>query len=118
MAEDGVIDKKYPLWELPIGGYRQRTKKNVECSDGTIIFYDTILQGGSKLTEEFCIKAGKPCELIDISLVNTNIAIDLIRNFIHYKRIKVLNVAGPRESGTNVYSFVKTVMYRIIAMST
>ena len=58
MAEDGVIDKKYPLWELPIGGYRQRAKKNVECSDGTIIFYDTILQGGSKLTEEFCVKAG------------------------------------------------------------
>ena len=118
IAEDGPIDYKYPLWELPIGGYRQRTKKNVECSDGTIIFYDTILQGGSKLTEEFCIKAGKPCELIDISLVNTNIAIDLIRNFIHYKQIKVLNVAGPREGGcANIYSFVKTVMYRIIAIT-
>lgn len=115
MAEDGVIDEKYPLQELPMGGYRQRTKKNVECSDGTVIFYETILQGGSKLTEEFCVKAEKPYKLIDISRVNTNIAIDLIQDFIHYNQIKVLNIAGPRQSGcAGIYPFVKAVIYRLI----
>jgi len=115
MAEDGAIDKKYQLQELPTGGYRQRTKKNVECSDGTVIFYETVLQSGSKLTEEFCVKAEKPYKLIDISRVNTNLATDLIKNFVHYNQTKVLNVAGPRQSGcASIYQFVKEVIYRLI----
>ncbi|MGA2841603.1 MAG: putative molybdenum carrier protein [Steroidobacteraceae bacterium] len=36
-AEDGVISEKYPLDPVPCGGYRQRTLKNVQDSDGTAI---------------------------------------------------------------------------------
>lgn len=37
-AEDGSIPDRYPLTPLPVGGYRARTLKNVEDSDGTVIF--------------------------------------------------------------------------------
>ncbi|MDH3584808.1 MAG: putative molybdenum carrier protein, partial [Phycisphaerae bacterium] len=36
-AEDGPIDPRYPLKELPGGGYRQRTHRNVIDSDGTVV---------------------------------------------------------------------------------
>jgi hypothetical protein len=32
MAEDGVIDRRYPLVPLPKGGYRQRTRLNVSTA--------------------------------------------------------------------------------------
>lgn len=35
LAEDGCIDKVYPLVELP-GGYRQRTRANVDAADATV----------------------------------------------------------------------------------
>ena len=38
-AEDGVIDGRYPLDELPGGGYPERTRQNVIDSDGTAILY-------------------------------------------------------------------------------
>ncbi len=39
MAQYGIIPEKYPVKELPKSGYRQRAKKNVIDSDGTVIIY-------------------------------------------------------------------------------
>ena len=74
IAEDGPIDIKYPLEELD-GGYLQRTKKNVQYSGGTVIFYDSTLFGGTEQTVVFCIKSGRPYKLIDISLVELDVAV-------------------------------------------
>jgi hypothetical protein len=49
LAEDGVIPDIYPLKELPMAGYRQRTKKNVIDSDGTLIIYFGFPTGGTEL---------------------------------------------------------------------
>lgn len=38
-AEDGAIDHRYQLTEVPQGSYRQRTRRNTLDSDGTLIFY-------------------------------------------------------------------------------
>lgn len=35
MAEDGMIDARYKLSEILTGGYRRRTRMNVEDGDGT-----------------------------------------------------------------------------------
>ncbi len=59
MAEDGPINDAYTLTEIG-GGYRQRTKQNVIDSDGTAIFYESYLQGGTEATVLFCIRQGKP----------------------------------------------------------
>ena len=60
LAEDGPLSSAYPLEELPGGGYRQRTIKNIESSDGTAIFYFNRPTGGTELTLVQCIRLHKP----------------------------------------------------------
>ncbi|MBK6617252.1 MAG: putative molybdenum carrier protein [Nitrosomonas sp.] len=118
MAEDGPIDPCYSLTEIG-GGYRARTKKNVEDSDGTVIFYDCYLRGGTEQTVAFCIKAGKPYKLIDIDIVNVDIAANRTLLFVNDHTIKVLNAAGPRQSGCPaIYEFVKKTIKLVISKST
>ena len=95
-AEDGTIDARYPLRCLAQGGYRHRTRRNVIDSDGTFIIKHQRLSGGTGLTLAFCIEQRKPFELIDAADIT---ATELLRAFIENHQIKVLNVAGPRESG-------------------
>jgi Circularly permutated YpsA SLOG family len=52
-AEDGRIDERYNLIELSNSSYPARTKRNIEKSDGTVIFsLERVLSGGTKLTLE------------------------------------------------------------------
>jgi hypothetical protein len=117
LAEDGEIDARYPLTELG-GGYRQRTRKNVEASHGTVIFYDSALHGGTKQTLAFCVQLHKPYKLIDISLVDCGQASKVIYDFIESHYIAVLNVAGPRLSSCPaIYAYVKAVIKNTIKQS-
>ncbi|WP_198043805.1 putative molybdenum carrier protein [Ketobacter nezhaii] len=114
MAEDGAIDLKYPLEEIG-GGYRARTRKNVEEAQGTVLFYHRYLQGGTELTAAFCIKQGKPYKLIDIEMIDEVRAAQSLQAFITDHHIEVLNVAGPRHSGCPaMYSYVKMTLDRVI----
>lgn len=49
MAEDGAIPPHYPLTELPGADYKQRTKRNVMDSDGTLVIYS----GNVRRTDRF-----------------------------------------------------------------
>ena len=97
-AEDGVIDDKYPLTELPTAGYRQRTIRNLSESDGTLILYHQYLSGGTQETMLQCIRLHKPYKLIDAHAVEAQQASELALEFIIEHNISVLNVAGPRLS--------------------
>jgi Circularly permutated YpsA SLOG family len=44
-AEDGTVPEKYPMTALPRAGYRARTRKNVEDSDGTVILAPELTVG-------------------------------------------------------------------------
>jgi len=114
MAEDGPIDVRYPLDELK-GGYEERTRKNVEDSDGSVIFYDRYLHGGTEKTLAFCIELEKPCKLIDIDLISTDVAAKKAVSFVSDYKIAVLNVAGPRQSDCPpVYTYVKNTIQQVI----
>ena len=94
-VEDGVIAKRYGLTETPSRRYEQRTKWNVRDSDGTLIIsLRPQLEGGSKTTFELAQRAGKPC----LHLHAGNASVSAIRAFVERHAIRVLNVAGPRES--------------------
>jgi hypothetical protein len=98
IAEDGRIDERYPLLELAGAGYEERTLKNVLDSDGTAIIYFATLEGGTRLTMEYCVEHGKPFEPIDASrLIPVDTALQLA-GFVKQNRIAVLNFAGPRAS--------------------
>ncbi len=117
LAEDGEIDARYSLMELG-GGYRQRTRKNVEASHGTVIFYDSARQGGTEQTLAFCMQFHKPYKLIDISLVGCGLASKVICDFIESHDIAVLNVAGPRQSSCPaIYAYVKEDIKNAIKQS-
>ena len=97
-AEDGCIALKYQLTELPEGGYRQRTRRNVEDSDGTLIVNLGALDGSTRATKIFAEKAGKP---LFVAQVDDGVTAEMAADVLAWLRahdIKTLNLAGPRES--------------------
>jgi len=98
IAEDGPIAARYPLTELPGGGYEERTLQNVLDSDGTAILYFGALEGGTRLTMDYCVKHNKPCELLNAERLSPEEAARELAGFVAGNDISVLNVAGPRAS--------------------
>jgi len=98
ISEDGPIAARYPLAELPGGGYEERTLQNVLDSDGTVILHSGVLEGGTRLTRQYCEEHGKPSLVIDASRSRPRESSDAVGAFIKKHGITVLNVAGPRAS--------------------
>jgi hypothetical protein len=91
LAEDGIVPLKYLMHEHPSPLYPPRTAANIHHSDGTILFNPgRMMERGSALTLELCYQKKKPfliwAEGCDIA------------EWIKANNIKVLNVAGNRES--------------------
>ena len=105
-AEDGVIPKKYNLFETKSGHYAERTKMNVEDSDGTIIFsISDQLTVGSLLTKEWANQINKPWLHVYKRMEAPS---KDLRAFILQWNIHDLNVAGPRKSNEpEIELFVK-----------
>lgn len=97
LTENGndITLKKYNLKQLRSVKYEDRTVKNVLISDGTVLFCKTgknsaIIGEGTRITYETAIVNNKPV------IVNPG-----KKNFLKWleeNKIKVLNVAGNRES--------------------
>jgi hypothetical protein len=98
-AEDGVIPQRYPLAELVSPHYPDRTLRNVQESDATVILAFGALTGGSAATARCCRDEGKPCLVIDAGGTTIAQAAGLIADFIADRNVEILNVAGPRASG-------------------
>ncbi|MCM2263811.1 MAG: putative molybdenum carrier protein [Desulfuromonadales bacterium] len=96
-AEDGVIPARYPLTETKSPIHSVRTRRNVREADGTLIFNTGVLDGGTLLTVNYANQRGKPCLLVQLDDPgHPDVAV--VRAWIAAQRIRVLNVAGPRES--------------------
>ncbi len=98
-AEDGVIPDRYPVSELAGGGYAERTFKNVEDSDGSVIIYFARAEGGTAKTLQYCLDLGKPHLLLDAETTGGAIADARIAEFYRQLDGGRLNFAGPRASG-------------------
>ncbi|HYN79003.1 MAG TPA: putative molybdenum carrier protein [Lamprocystis sp. (in: g-proteobacteria)] len=97
-AEDGLIPLKYQLIELAEGGYRERTRRNAQDSDGTLIVNLGELDGGTLATRAFAQQMGKPYLVVQLDLgVSVDTAADVV-TWLRQHAIETLNVAGPRES--------------------
>ncbi len=94
-AEDGAVPHHYPMRETRSYAYAERTRRNVRDSDGTLILAAGKPTGGTALTAAFARQLGKPCLLIDLKAVPDPVAIS---DWLGRYSIRVLNVAGPRES--------------------
>ena len=94
-AEDGPIERRYPLVETPQENPAQRTAWNVRDSDGTLILLRGRAAGGTALTIECAQQVGKPYLVIDMRQPPD---ISAIISWLVAQRISALNIAGPRES--------------------
>jgi Circularly permutated YpsA SLOG family len=98
LDEFGRIPDRYPVRELQAGGFTERTMQNVKDSDGTVVIYGSQIRGGTEQTVQLCIDLNRPHDLIDASKIRAEDAASLITDFVRTKKIKILNVAGPRQS--------------------
>ena len=98
IAEDGTLDSRYVLRETESEGYRQRTRKNVEDSDGTLILNIGELSDGSLATLRFAERLGRPCLVVQLDTLAGPDAVGSVRDWLRDHHIGILNVAGPRES--------------------
>lgn len=115
IAEDGIIPERYPLKETDSSDYAVRTEWNVRDSDGTLILNSEELTGGTAFTVECAEKYKKHCLILDLrkykkdkeGIISFGNAL-IIRGWVALNNIKVLNVAGPRESKSpGIYKIAK-----------
>ena len=97
-AEDGQLASRYLLRETTSAGYPQRTGWNVRDSDATLILARGELRGGSALTAALARRAAKPCLVVDLTRDGGVRAVAEAVAWLRANAVRVLNVAGPRES--------------------
>ena len=107
-AEDGVIPDVYSLQQTPGRSYRQRTRWNVRDSDATLIITPgTELTGGSLFTQECARNLDRPY----LHVYPSDEWREWIRTFLKTNPVRILNVAGPRNSSAkNLQPFVHEVL--------
>lgn len=94
-AEDGRLPLRYPMRESRRNSYGERTRLNVRDAEGTLILTRGQPIGGTALTAALARRLGKPYLLVDLENAPDPAAIN---QWIDERGIRVLNVAGPRES--------------------
>lgn len=120
-SADGQVPACFDqLQEHPSPDYPPRTYANVRDSDATVIFCKSApLSGGSKLTLRYCREQDRLVRVYGPSLLVTlkdqEETGDSIRAWAAANEIKVLNVAGNRESvWPGLQARVKNVIARAI----
>jgi hypothetical protein len=117
LCETGVIPEKYRLVETESYEYRFRTERNVVESDATLILYRRKLTAGTAYTYRMAKKHGKPFLLVDLE---ANFPVQSVVRWLEDAGVRVLNVAGPREStaeniGQQSRQFLASVVQQIQA---
>jgi hypothetical protein len=95
VAEDGRIPPRYQLTETEASEYWVRTERNVIDSDGTLLLYQARMKGGTEFTYRMTRKHRKPSLQVDFLAEPCP---ETVRQWILENDLRVLNVAGPRES--------------------
>lgn len=103
LAELGdIIPEKYLLTETQTNEFSERTKLNIQDSNGTLIFVPELplkVTDGTTLTIKEVEDKGKPHFIIDLSIQDEkDESFFKLYSWIQDNKIEVLNIAGPRES--------------------
>lgn len=111
LAADGPLALFYQLRETESAGYRQRTKRNVQDSDATLIFNIGELDGGTQQTVRFALTFKKPHRVFQLDQTKLeDIALEVVA-WLKKGQYAVLNIAGPREEKRpGIYALVLSVL--------
>ena len=115
-AEDGRIPDTYTcVVETKSANYPERTEKNVEQSDATLIFIKGQMGRGSELTKALCVKHSKPYQVIDLNNLTPDNDPSIIAQWIVRKGVYYLNIAGSRESTCpGIYKQAKDFVSKVL----
>ena len=94
-TEDGPLPPRYPLTELETPNYKDRTLRNVQDSDGTLILTRGAPTGGTAYTLACAQRHARPFWVVDLDKDVDPLG---VRAWLHLNQISRLNVAGPRAS--------------------
>ena len=94
-SEDGVIPDQYPLVETNTSNYGVSTEKNVIESDGTLVLNIGQLSSGTAYTIKMARRHKKPFLVVQLDQETNS---EAVLHWLVTNKIRVLNVAGPRES--------------------
>jgi hypothetical protein len=115
-AEDGVIAERYQLRETKSSNYIERTRRNVRDSDGTLVLAWGEPTGGTRATIRAARSRGRPCLVVDLAV--DEIDLEPIEQWVGDNEVRVLNVAGPRESNCpGVYDRARAVIGALLDRS-
>lgn len=94
-AEDGLLAERYPMRETPSADYAERTEWNVRDSEATLVLTWGPPTGGTAYTIDRAVSLGRPLLVVDLTAPR----LESVRDWLRAESVRVLNVAGPRESG-------------------
>ena len=113
-AEDGPLDRLYPLEETPSADYAQRTEWNVRDSDGTLVLLRDQVDPGTALTIRLANQHSRPLLLIDLA---DPLDAATIEHWIRRSGVQHLNIAGPRESQSpGIYEAARSLLEKLLAL--
>ena len=95
LAEDGPIAAAYPMRQADSPDYAVRTRLNVADSDATLILTRGPPSGGTRLTVEIARALARPHRIVEVERPG---GVEETRDWLIAEGVRVLNVAGPRES--------------------
>ena len=106
LTENGpqeTLLRSFGLLECEEDGYPARTRRNVTGSDGTLLV-GPHPTGGTRLTYDLAKELKKPLFILDCvnprQMTADRVRIEDFQSWVQHDHIKVLNVAGNRESQT------------------
>lgn len=112
-ADDGALPPRYRLRE-GTNDHTERNEDNVREGDGTLLLTFGRLTGGPRQLAEFARKHGKPCLHLDLNIEPTDDAVRRVKAWLGENKIRVLNVAGSRESeSAGLQGAVKDLLLRV-----
>jgi len=116
IAEDGTIPERYAgLQETETPDYSERTTRNVEDSDATLILYRHRLTGGTAFTKLEAVRLGRPHLAISLSENDPLEAATMIHQWLDPLPGSRLNVAGPRAStDSEIHALAEAVLRAVL----
>ncbi|WP_084676933.1 putative molybdenum carrier protein [Massilia niastensis] len=114
--ENGRIPSEYEsLQETASSETVERTKRNVEVSDATLIICRNEPVGGTLTTLEHCKNTRKPAFVADLARGITDDWVRCIGLWLDEMKPNILNVAGPRHSeDPEIYSLTRELLCRVM----
>lgn len=113
-AEDGPIPERYPLVEMASTAYAARTWANVRQADATLVLSPLPLRGGTLLAVRACQRLGKPFLVVD---PRGKRQVDRVYRWLRRSTVRVLNVAGPRESQQpGIYTSARAFLLELLTL--